>query len=343
VCHRSSNTLCRTALVPLAAALFLATASDADASPARRLARRGVVVVPPPDAIVLPPAPVVVSPRPWRRLGPPGVVILPGAPAVIGDAAPVLSLDPGRISSGLAAATAAPVGPKFPAVAPPTPPAAGPAPAPAAPAPGPVEEIPAPLPTGAAGAAAGAPSTAFTPAWYARHPEAWRPAGSPPDWWRIADPARVTNWLTQPVVRAGGAADASQVATAAGGQPDADGLRSVLVLQAGHGPEAGGSDWLPLGVFAVVPPGGGSAHNYQQLAVDRSGAIRGNFFDAVSDTVLPIAGSIDRSTLRAAWTVGANGSRFDAAVAAFAAPPRTVTVTSGDGSRGLELAPIDGP
>lgn len=339
--HRSSSRFCWAALVPLAATLVVAGA--AEASPARRLARRGVVVVPPPDAIVLPPAPVVLSPRQWRRLGPPAVVVLPGGPAAVGGAEPVLSPSPGRISSSLAAVPTVPVTPKFPAIAPPTPPAAGPKPAAAAPATGGIEEIPAPLPAQSGEAAAGAASIAFTPAWYARHPDAWRPAGPPPDWWRVADPARVTDWLGQQVVRAGGEADPGRVATTAGEQPDADGLRSVLVLQAGHGPEAGGSDWLPLGVFAVVPPGGGSAHNFQQLAVDRSGAIRGNFYDAVSDTVLPITGSIDRGTLRAAWTVGANGSRFEAAVAAFAAPPRNVTVTTGGASRGLELAPIDGP
>jgi dTDP-4-amino-4,6-dideoxygalactose transaminase len=41
--------------------------------------------------------------------------------------------------------------------------------------------------------------------------------------------------------------------------------------------------------------------------------------------------------------VGANGSRFEAAVAAFSATPGAVAVTSGGATRDLELVPIDGP
>jgi len=284
----------------------------------------------------------VAEASPARRLAAvPGTV--PGD-AVVG-AEPVLSVSPGRITSGLASAPTP--AQKGPVVVPPSPPTPGFKPATASPATGGIEEIPAPLPAASAATGgvvlAGSDSIAFTPEWFSRHPDAWRPAGASLDWWRVANVASVTDWLRQPIARAGGAADAGQVATAGGDQPGTDGLRSVLVLQSGHGPEAGGSDWLPLGVFAVVPPGGGSAHNYQQLAVDRAGSIRGNFYDAVSDTVLPITGSIDRNTLRAAWTVGANGSRFESAVAAFAAAPRRVVVTSGGGSRDLELAPIDGP
>lgn len=268
--------------------------------------------MPPPAAIVVLPAPVAVAPRGWRRQGiPPAVVMVPTTPSRGSPApAPV-------------AASAKPL------------PAATPTPAATAD----VEHIPAPLPA----ATTGGESLAFSSGWYARHPDAWRPARAPADWWKAADAASVSAWLGQPVVRAGGAADPGQVANAGAAAVGADGLRSVLVLQSGLGPEAAGSDWLPLGVFAVAPPGGGSAHNYQQLAIDRSGVIRGNFYDAISDAVLPITGSVDRDTLRASWTVGANGSRFEAAVAAFSASPGMVTMSSGSGSRDLELVRIHGP
>jgi hypothetical protein len=195
--------------------------------------------------------------------------------------------------------------------------------------------------------------TAFTPDWYAKHPQAWRPAKSPADWWKTADVATISAWLGQPVTAAGTTADnGGAVATAGGAGIGADGLQSVLVLPAGHQNAVGpaDSDWLPLGVFAVVPAGTqdtAQAHNYQQLAVDRQGAIRGNFFDTISGTVQPITGTVDRTAINsswtASWTVGANGSRFTAPMRAFAGQPRTVSMSSGGQPRDLELMPVQSP
>ena len=219
------------------------------------------------------------------------------------------------------------------------------------------EQIPAPQPTPAQSPAgqptvahatpAAAETIAFTPDWYSKHPEAWRPAKLPADWWKTADVAKITGWLGQPVTAAGTTVGNGGVATAGGVDASADGLRSVLVLPAGHQNAVGpaDSDWLPLGVFAVVPPGtqdSAQAHNYQQLAVDRQGTIKGNFFDAISGTVQPITGTVDRTALTASWTVGANGSRFTAPMRAFAGQPRTVSMLSGGQPRDLELMPVQG-
>jgi len=225
------------------------------------------------------------------------------------------------------------------------------------------EQIPTPRPA-AAPSAAGQPtvaaatptaaeSIAFTADWYAKHPQAWRPAKSPADWWKTADVATISAWLGQPVTAAGTAADnAGAVATASGADVGADGLRSVLVLPAGHQNAVGpaDSDWLPLGVFAVVPPGTqdtAQAHNYQQLAVDRQGAIKGNFYDTLSGTIQPITGTVDRTTLDAScnvsWTVGTNGSRFTAPMEVFAGQSRTVKVSSGGQPRDMELMPVQRP
>jgi len=373
-------------------------------SPARRIARRGVVVGPPAAIVVGPPAAIVVPPVPaavpvpappwaWRRFGPPGVVFLPPFPGLVPPPAVIVeraaSPAPERSSPGIAS-SAAPTPSSAPAPTPaptPAPPAGVAAPAggppsagvpqtarvapstdagqPAGPKPGTgggVEEIPAPrpsptttAPSAATAASSGAASsnapTVFSSAWHARHPEAWKPTRLSASPWQVADVATVTAWIGQPVVRADAAAGAGKVAPASaqapvqpGSAPDADGLRSVLVLPSGQGEDGDAADaWLPLGVFAVTPPGAAAGHNYQQLAVDRSGAIRGTFYDAISDTVLPITGTVDKGTLRATWTVGANGSRFEAAVAAFAAAPGTVAVTSGGATRELELVPIDAP
>jgi hypothetical protein len=40
------------------------------------------------------------------------------------------------------------------------------------------------------------------------------------------------------------------------------------------------------------------------LAVNKDGVIRGNYYNALTDTTEPVTGSVDKKTQRAAWTVG---------------------------------------
>lgn len=345
---------------------------EALAVPPRRLARRAVIVVPPPgaEAVVVPvpgPAPVVVGPpvRPRRRmLIQSGPLVAPGTPAaaaapIVAGRQPVAPASPSPAPATAAVSPRAPTQAPSAAPIPATAPSAATASAAAKPVAAAPESIPAPRPTPAdsrfsqptaSTASPASPSiVAFTPDWFAKHPEAWRPAQSPADWWKAADVATITAWLGQPVGAAGTAADdAGAVATAGGDDVGADGLRSVLVLPAGHQNAVGpaDSDWLPLGVFAVVQPGTQDttqAHNYQQLAVDRQGAIKGNFYDTLSGTIQPITGTVDRATLVASWTVGANGSRFSAPMRSFAGQPRTASVATGGQVRDLHLMPLQRP
>ncbi len=63
-------------------------------------------------------------------------------------------------------------------------------------------------------------------------------------------------------------------------------------------------EWLPLGVFAMVQ-GEETRSNYIfQLSINKQGVIRGNYYDAVTDTTALVYGSADKKTQRAAWTVG---------------------------------------
>ncbi|MCE2727223.1 MAG: hypothetical protein LW698_10660 [Planctomycetaceae bacterium] len=153
------------AVVIVAAAIIslAAFAADASASPARRLARRGVLPAPPPGTAVIPPAGPL---RPNPLLA---VPITPGGPAiVVGPAgrvrrrlampadvapAPVVTVTPGVgpaiASPPLVKAPAAAAVPAQPLAAKPADrPAPGPQPAPVAqpPAALAVERIPAPLP-----------------------------------------------------------------------------------------------------------------------------------------------------------------------------------------------------
>jgi len=76
---------------------------------------------------------------------------------------------------------------------------------------------------------------------------------------------------------------------------------------AGSGKEAAASkeeEWLPLGVFAMTQGDQPTSNDLFQLTVNRKGVIRGNFYNALSDSTLPVYGSVDEKTQRAAWTVG---------------------------------------
>ena len=62
--------------------------------------------------------------------------------------------------------------------------------------------------------------------------------------------------------------------------------------------------WLPLGVFAMVEGNQTSSDYIFQLAVDQQGIIRGNYHNTQTDKVESISGSADKTTQRAAWTIG---------------------------------------
>jgi len=62
--------------------------------------------------------------------------------------------------------------------------------------------------------------------------------------------------------------------------------------------------WLPLGVFAVIANLGDEPEIMVQLALDRSGNIAGSYFNAPAGVVLPIVGSVQQETQRAAWKIG---------------------------------------
>jgi hypothetical protein len=73
------------------------------------------------------------------------------------------------------------------------------------------------------------------------------------------------------------------------------------------GKQAGASkeeEWLSLGVFAMVQGERTDSNDLFQLAVNKAGTIRGNFYNVLSDTTLPVNGAVDKKSQRAAWTVG---------------------------------------
>ena len=84
--------------------------------------------------------------------------------------------------------------------------------------------------------------------------------------------------------------------------------QAIVIADTGRQAEASKEEeWLSLGVFAVFAMVQGErpeSNDLFQLAVNKAGTIRGNFYNALGDTTLPVYGSVDKKTQRAAWTIG---------------------------------------
>jgi hypothetical protein len=160
----------------------------------------------------------------------------------------------------------------------------------------------------------------FHPAWYAAHPGAWTAAG----WaagaaWASATWAAVDTFCAfagePPYDYSYGSDIVYQNNNVYIGGKDA-GTTQQYAQQATTLAEQGQTanapptaEWKALGVFALVPGDQQTSNNVFQLAVDKNGVIRGNYYDGVMDTTTAVYGSVDKKTQRAAWTIGKTKDR----------------------------------
>jgi hypothetical protein len=78
---------------------------------------------------------------------------------------------------------------------------------------------------------------------------------------------------------------------------------AVAIAQAGEQTNQAPANWLPLGVFEAIPSGAKTSKMLFQLAVNKAGIIRGNYFDPPAKNMQLIQGAVDKDTERAAWVV----------------------------------------
>ena len=163
----------------------------------------------------------------------------------------------------------------------------------------------------------------FTPGWCGAHAWGWCPAGyTAAAWanaaWDVPTAAALGSWIgstsayapydygdnvtyqndyvyygTQPYATQ--QQYYRQAATIAASQPSVAADRSDE-----------NAKWLPLGVFGLVAEGQKTPSMVFQLAVDKAGVIRGNYYDQISDTTIPVTGAVDKKEQRVAWRVGKN-------------------------------------
>jgi hypothetical protein len=154
----------------------------------------------------------------------------------------------------------------------------------------------------------------FTRAWYARYPGAWFAAGwaAGAAWTAATWPAvaSLCGYPTAPanydygstVVYEG---DTVYVGGELDGTTGSYAERAAAIADTGRlAQPTKQEEWLPLGVFAMVQGEEKTSHNLFQLAIDKEGILRGNYYNALTDSTEPVYGSVNKKTQRAAWTVG---------------------------------------
>jgi hypothetical protein len=178
----------------------------------------------------------------------------------------------------------------------------------------------------------------FTPNWYGgayrnSYFTGYR-APTPYFWWNAATGANLTNWLgwnavAQPVYYNYGSnvdytngtvyVDQQPVASADSyvtqamqlAQAGIEALSTVAQTNAAAAaqpesiapPAYSGPEWMPLGVFAVSPDEKTEPTAFLQLAVTKDGVIGGTYENTATNQSKNVAGKVDKSTQRAAWSV----------------------------------------
>lgn len=154
----------------------------------------------------------------------------------------------------------------------------------------------------------------FTRGWYTAHPAAWYSAGFTAGAWTGATWSGLNAWFGTDwpanYYDYGDTITYQDDNVYYNGQPvaTAEQYSQVGTNLADQGQAAVPQDaqWLPLGVFGLLEPGQTTATMTVQLAVDKQGIVRGNYYNLADKDTLPIHGAVNKSTQRIAWTIGDN-------------------------------------
>lgn len=154
----------------------------------------------------------------------------------------------------------------------------------------------------------------FNSGWYVAHPRAWRAAAwAGAAYWACAPYATVSSFCgypAEPVVYDYGSTlvyednrvfyNGEPVATA-----EEYTAQAISYAEAGVAAKPSEmEEWKSLGVFALIQGNEEDANNIFQLALNKDGVIRGNYHNGLTDSTLPVYGSVDKKTQRAAWIIG---------------------------------------
>ncbi|QDU82312.1 hypothetical protein Pla110_40670 [Polystyrenella longa] len=67
-------------------------------------------------------------------------------------------------------------------------------------------------------------------------------------------------------------------------------------------------EWMPLGVYAISKDDSGESNMALQLAVSKEGYIVGSYYNTTTNNSVPVEGTVDRNSQRAAWKLSEGDS-----------------------------------
>jgi hypothetical protein len=195
----------------------------------------------------------------------------------------------------------------------------------------------------------------FNPGWYTAHPGAWRAAAwTAPSYWRAASYGTVAAFCglaAAPLVYDYGSNvvyEDSRVyyngeAVGTAEEYAAQAANIAMVGQAAN-PTAQ-EEWQSLGVFAMVKGDEKDANDIFQIAINKDGVIRGNYYNSLTDTTVPIQGAVDKKTQRAAWIAGEKKDTvYETGVGNLAQPETSMLVhIGGDRTQQWTLVRVEPP
>lgn len=157
----------------------------------------------------------------------------------------------------------------------------------------------------------------FDNGWWASHPNAWRYADSRYDWcwgytgwpvlggwWGVSDTPVVYDYGNTITYQNDNVYYGTQpIGSATAYYSQAQALAETKDTSSNKSKKSSG-EWKPLGVFSLAQAGQTDTTSVFQLAVNKSGIIRGNYDNLLTNEVQPVHGAVDKKSMRAAWTVG---------------------------------------
>lgn len=197
-------------------------------------------------------------------------------------------------------------------------------------------------------------SRPFSASWYANHPRAWQASHPHADAWAVAGFGTAAAWLGITAAAANDStvytsditddgddseddnATEDNASDNADDQADAPDNSASELAKTGAGKQAGEGDFLSLGVFKLSPKGQPNAWALLNLAVSKSGVVRGTYFDILSDQEQPVQGAVDNATQRVAFTIGTQGTIvFETLLPNLTSDSGSTTLQYNDGTKSL--------
>lgn len=175
----------------------------------------------------------------------------------------------------------------------------------------------------------------FTPKWYAQNPNAWQWQHPHADAYAAATWSNAATWVgigAAPVAYGyNNGAVVYQNNTYTNYDNAQQTEATTALVSAADNYNADSAEWLPLGVFGLVPGQHTNATSMVQLQVSKDGIINGSYMDLLSHASTPLQGSVDTRSQLAAWKVGnSENVVFETTLSSLTTDSAPVTVRYGE-------------